>query len=585
MKYIFSGAVLAIIGTAIIVVMEPLFVAGLELANTALAMAYQMSAVFCGGIFGLLLLVTGAGIFALQQENERENRKVTIVESDSATTREIAAFRSNLVYPNEGGMMPASMQDILAATIRQEILLLQSQQIEAQKTWAPVPNSFTYNYQPKAENYGGLLEDGQQEPQAFPVPSWDEIKMYGHIPLEGVSIGYNGGDRPDVVGHSDFGTALIVGRSGAGKTNLGRYLTAQMLFQNAKIYVADPEGGTPDDPDSESLADALAGAPIAGVATTPDEINSLCEYIAREAQVQGRDKRDRLVLLVDETNRLLRSSTTGDALTEAIYQTGAAGRKRGVFCWCFGQGASSKHIGTEIRDLFTSFVGFAGSQDLFGDAVRKDERDIMAELPKYHILHMPRLGGDLAIAAVPYVSNHDLEMFRTDDGGYAAPERLMLGAQPNVQNNVHSNVHDNVQGCHDPNVQTTHANIEPNIDTNIRTNIEPNIDNMTRQRVVQALRAGKNATAIARDIYGITKRGAASQEAAQEINEIIADAFLNSVTEEKYSSLDELGLMLLGAFQDGQTVNDVAETFGRRPSKAYMSALDGIYKTIREVIS
>lgn len=583
----------AIVFMAGLIALKPAIIAAVALVTELLIMLFQLSAILCGAVFGLVLIGVGALLFTLFKEDQREDRKMTVLEQDASTTRQIAEVRSNLVYAGDNGMMPVSMADVLRGVVRDEILLLQSQMIDAQRTHPNVPNSIHYSVKNDTENYGGLLEDGQQQLSPLgpnDVPTFGEAIQRGMVSPGQVFTGWDVMTHEPVTlgGLEHIESLVFAGESTSGKSNSARVILCQLAMMGGKILLSDRHAGH-----ERSLAfgmGALHNCLARPIAKTPEATVELVNYAYQEFMTRveevDRDHRalvnhDPLILVIDEFTALMKLPGMFDQLYDILNTLIIEAAKYKILVQLIGQNWSSVSTGgrADLRQSFQSRMVHKMDSEQARLMISTEASRLSEELPKGQAF-LKDATGRTHFVQMPLCTAADIELALGECGQWAVMEPFS-----NVPAYLPSNVPHNVPDDSASNVPEDERNIDGNIDGNMGRNISGNIEEQRRRRVVLALQTGKTVTDITRDIYGIQGSGRASQEASREINEIIADEFLGAMTEEKYASLDELGLMFLGAVQDGQTINDVAESFGRRPSKEYMAALDGIYGAIRQVIA
>lgn len=349
-----------------------------------------------------------------QQDRAIQNRQLALAEMQVMSEVSIAQSRARLAYADINGAMPVSIDSVANGSLDQAVLMFNVAMSEHKRTFAPVPNTVHYSVANDATYLDGPGQEAQPD-QIEAMPSFAQLLDGGLLPSRGYMLGIDYTGQSVVANAVDFGSVLVAGRSGSGKTNLAKFLAAQATMQGIKLCVVDPEYGTGGD----SLLEVVGSLPIEHRAVDDKSIVSLCDYIKSEAERNRGKDEDRLVLIVDEFNSLLRRSATGQSLIDMLYEVGARGRKRGVYAWCFAQAAGSNHIPTEIRDLFVGIVGMNGSAKLFGHMLDKSVVDKIASLPKYHIV-FHKFDDDDAYAVVPQVDGSDIELLSDGDGSYGA---------------------------------------------------------------------------------------------------------------------------------------------------------------------
>ena len=231
--------------------------------------------------------------------------------------------------------------------------------LEARRGW--LPESFTFA--PRYTNREVEVEEEAPTPAPPSLGSVDDLLNHGR----GLAFGWRI-DNGELLVDRQVRSLLVGGVQGSGKTSFVALLVAQLVRQEARVMLADP-----DALNEQGLARRLAGLGIRPEATAHEPaavlrlvLNAQHELLTRKGQGPHADRRPYIVA-IDELPECLRTLNAHDSglLRDALELVGGfSGRKHSMAVIMLGQSWSKSVVGsTAIRNLITSSAVFRMRSD------------------------------------------------------------------------------------------------------------------------------------------------------------------------------------------------------------------------------
>lgn len=398
-------------------------------------------------------------------------------------------------------------RDLLADTIAGQMQLMMAH-IEAQRQHAPAPQSIHYapHYaRVEPAQVAQIEAHGDAAPATVAPPDFWSLYHTGELPGAGFLMGYDLDDRHAVTADwRKLYSALIGGQSGSGKSTLVRSILAQSALQGGRFVVIDPHAGSGDESLAESLH-PLRRLMLCEPASDDEQIRDALAYVASvgRARLAGKDPdRSPMILVVDELTGLLQRGNVSDDLLAVLGLIAQETRKVGVYALAIGQQFSSQIMQTSVRNSFVSFLSCRARRDVARVMSGSTEFGKLAEGMGIGQAVWMTPQGEIERVAVPNTTQRHLELVAEKiDGPRGLPE---VGAVQNqVQNGVQTTVQDG----------GFWAVAEPPI--------EPGSEPRAA-RVAIMLGNGATFTDVIRDVWGVTSKGGAYQQAMAELRAVIA---------------------------------------------------------------
>lgn len=330
-------------------------------------------------------------------------------------------------------------------------------------------------------------------PVAQIVPSFSQLFQQGIIGPDRLLCGYH--DNAPYFGTlKDVFSTLIIAKSGAGKTTLERYLVAQACLMGAQVGIIDPHGHT-----NAGLARALQPLstyqlfePAIEDKAVEQAMHYFLHMLAERLntpQPEGYEWPIR-ILAVDEINMLI--DDYGKDFATDLARIAERGRKVSMFVFAAGQSIQMGRTGGDAS-LRKAFVGrYVLQHDK--DAVQQliQDRNLIDMVPRLQpgqTIFVPK-GAEPVPLTIPNTTEEDL--------------RYCFGSQV-------------VEPVPAPVIEPVPYPV-PNPTT---WQVAPEPATPEAARVKQLLKQDKTYTEIIAEVWGITQKGRAWQEASNELRQIV----------------------------------------------------------------
>lgn len=313
----------------------------------------------------------------------------------------------SLIWPNQQGELPVDSHQITILNNAALAILHNRQQIDLTRILAAYGNT------------GRTLSQLPSSVDGLPsAPPYSQLLSQGwHPSMEKFLLGYSHAG-PIHGGVDELLSVLVIGRPGTGKTNLLRFMLAQLLDAGSEVAIMDLHGSLSD------LAN-LGGAVrwySESRETTEKLVATLTEELEKRLAQYRKGKRDfrPLLFLVDEWNIL------AEAVPEAIIIAKRfilEARKVRAYALISGQSAPAKTFGdsTARDNLSSRYIGWTTPNQarMAGLDASPDEIKTMLGMLKEGKTGraiLARSSEEPVIVAIPYTTAGDLD--RVVDGKY-----------------------------------------------------------------------------------------------------------------------------------------------------------------------
>ena len=234
-------------------------------------------------------------------------------------------------------------------------------QIEAQRSFPPVPNNLTYSprisYSNRIQNDNPAPINDTTEPTGIEIPTFNDLLGDGHLGNNRMLIGYNNEVKPLWDKLENMRSILICGKSGMGKSSGMRFLICQAILNGCNLIVMDPHGHVEERSLVASLA-PLANHYAVAPAIEDNEILETARYANDQLQgrLKGRLPKDKPLLVVADEMTSIINRGAGEEFATLIEAIAQEGLKVGVFAITANHIISSARMGgdSSLRASFPS---------------------------------------------------------------------------------------------------------------------------------------------------------------------------------------------------------------------------------------
>ncbi|MFN8493997.1 MAG: ATP-binding protein [Caldilineaceae bacterium] len=413
----------------------------------------------------------------------------------------------HLISPDSAGLLPVSRAILQNGMITNQVLMLAAQHVQNGQPVQPVPTSITYS--PHVAYRNDVKAEGSaQLPALAAVQTKSFLDLFnaGQLPSDKFLLGYDleSGEMVTATWR-DLYSALIGGQSGAGKSTLIRNVLAQSALQGGRFVVLDPHYEAGEESLGQSLS-PLRSLMLCDVAhdekTMVDALKFVRSIGQRRLHGEDQDKTP-LVLIVDETTGLLQRSNVADELQDVLGMISQETRKVGVYAMCIGQQFKSDVMNTTVRNSFVSMLSCRARKDVARVMSGNNEfAEVAQNLTIGQCVWMQPCGNVTKIA----VPNCTQDMVTVVAKSIEKPAKTGTAALQVVEP-VPLPVPLPVPTVNEGRVEWCEA--------------EPATTDARAARAIQMYAGGATMTEIIADVWGITSKGRAWQEANGELNAIL----------------------------------------------------------------
>lgn len=313
----------------------------------------------------------------------------------------------SLIWPNHQGELPVDSHQIAILNNAALAILHNRQQIELTRILAAYGNN------------GRVISQLPSSVDGLPsAPPYSQLLSQGwHPSMEKFLLGYSHAG-PIHGGVDELLSVLVIGRPGTGKTNLLRFMLAQLLDAGSEVAIMDMHGSLSD------LAN-LRGAVrwySESRETTEKLVATLTEELEKRLAQYRKGKRDfrPLLFLVDEWNILAEAVPEAAVIAKRFI---LEARKVRGYALISGQSAPAKTFGdsTARDNLSSRYIGWTTPNQarMAGlDASADEIKALLGMLKegKTGRAILARSSDEPVIVAIPYTTAGDLD--RVVDGKY-----------------------------------------------------------------------------------------------------------------------------------------------------------------------
>jgi DNA segregation ATPase FtsK/SpoIIIE-like protein len=289
---------------------------------------------------------------------------------------------------------------------------------------APHTYSPSITYSPHAR-YTGENTAATAAPELAPgeLPGVVDLADVTHKPTaQSILLGLGPGGQPITVPAKHLMHTGLIGATGAGKSNTGRLLLAQLLACGVRCVIADPhytELDAESGEDWRAIGRRLHLAPAVKAAQIEDLLKWLADEMTRRYELRNAGQRPGapLVCYVDELPSIIQNvpgamDTLGALLRE--------GRKVGLYLVSSSQDllASTLKTGGEIRENLRTAYYSGGAGDSAVRLLDMPKRDIAtyeAQLGRGVVLLRSSATSPAQLVRVPLASNEGIARLLSDD--------------------------------------------------------------------------------------------------------------------------------------------------------------------------
>lgn len=328
-------------------------------------------------------------------------------------------------------------------------------------------------------------------PLAQLVPSFSQLFQQGIISPDRLLCGYQD-NQPYFGTLKDVFSTLIIAKAGGGKTTLERYLVAQACMMGAQVGIIDPHGHTSDG--LVSALQPLSAYQLFEPAIDDKPIEQAMHYflhlMAERINTPNPPQEWPIrILAVDEINMLI--DDFGKDFATDLARIAERGRKVGMFVFAAGQSAEMGRTGGDAS-LRKAFVGRY--------VLRADKDAVQRLIPDRRLLDtVPLLQPGQAIFVPTRAEPVPLAIPNTTE----ADLRICFPSQV-------------VEPVPSPVIDAVPVSVPA-----MTWQVAPESATPQAGRVKQLLKSGKSYTEIIAEVWGITQKGRAWQEASNELRQIV----------------------------------------------------------------
>lgn len=395
--------------------------------------------------------------------------------------------------------------------------------IDSRRLPQPVPSSISSTYAPHViDKRPAMLPApmvSEEKPPPVPTPTFAHIMAQGILRPGLLLFGIDQAGDPFLDEWKNAYHMAISGKTRSGKTRSVAMFATQMAWQmGAKLAILDPHGDA-----ENSLVDLLSPLGCAMLAEPAIEEKQVLDTIRLVQSIgdarlhKQADKRQPILLLVDEMTKLLNRTAIGKELAPLIEGAAQELAKCNIFLLCSGQIWSASRTGgnSAMRASFASALVHRTDRD---QARMLLPSRIAVEVEEYKpgVAMFKDASGDFQQLSVPLITRQDIELVaQTITRRDRAPQTVYALPQVVAGGSASGSDRGSVGGSDSEFLSDSEPEREP-------VRIDPVIDGARMARVRQMLANKAGINEIIRQVWGVQGKGEPWQRARRELVEIIA---------------------------------------------------------------
>lgn len=486
--------------------------------------AVQHNYIFWNGIawaFGLMLVAVPILVLVMVWQHFQDRRK--------------------LVWPTRDGTLPIPMEnspvrsDLYEAAYRALTAFHHTRMLAAANTGTPAHYSphLTYRSEQAAPVAHTLPGDPAhsmlEEHETPPLPGLTDLLDIRYQPTtEHLLLALGPGGAPVSVSVKQLMHCGLVGATGAGKSNIGRLLLAQLLRCNVDCVIADPhftEYDAENDEDWRPIARRLRFPAAVDPATIGETLRWFLAELEQRKKLRERSERwgAPILLYLDELPDILE---TVDGSLDALATLLRQGRKYHLYVISATQDMLTKTLGKSggaIRNCYrTAFYsgGDTHSATVLLDIPQKEINTIEGNLGQGIVLLRSASSTPAQLVRVPLVSNESIYHLLEDN--HPTMPRVVEPAAPAVEPSGAADEHNPpaVEPPEEPSTASAPASTPASAPASAAME-SPQWD-VKADRVLQLMRVKTPVNQMIREVWGVAHNTREGKKALEELREIQA---------------------------------------------------------------